>query len=279
MTGDMLVGNRFVYGMKTPSWIGIPYTSIGFFIPSIRFPSFKTPERGDVIIFQFPRDVRQKYVKRCVAEPGDIFEIRDKVIYINNEEYPLPENGKFLMNPYSNDFLQQDIFLGDKGNKDHFSKINIPKKGDTIKVSSENAQLLLHIMLLDGHEITLENSMQNYKFTMTSPDELWRRIGKPKVYKPYYPQGNLLVPWSTDNLPSGTLKVNGIPINEIQEYYVRQDYYFAVGDNRDDSLDSRFWGFVPRNHIIGEALFAYFSLDISSFPYIPRFDRIGTIIQ
>lgn len=279
MTGDMLVGNRFVYGMKTPSWIGIPYTSIGFFIPSIRFPSFKTPGRGDVIIFQFPRDVRQKYVKRCVAEPGDIFEIRDKVIYINNEEYPLPENGKFLMNPYSNDFLQQDIFLGDKGNKDHFSKINIPKKGDTIKVSSENAQLLLHIMLLDGHEITLESSMQNYKFTMTSPDELWRRIGKPKVYKPYYPQGNLLVPWSTDNLPSGTLKVNGIPINEIQEYYVEQDYYFAVGDNRDDSLDSRFWGFVPRNHIIGEALFAYFSLDISSFPYIPRFDRIGTIIQ
>ena len=71
----------------------------------------------------------------------------------------------------------------------------------------------------------------------------------------------------------------GIPINEIQEYYVEQDYYFAVGDNRDDSLDSRFWGFVPRNHIIGEALFAYFSLDISSFPYIPRFDRIGTIIQ
>ena len=50
-------------------------------------------------------------------------------------------------------------------------------------------------------------------------------------------------------------------------------------DNRDNSLDSRFWGFVPRNHIIGEALFAYFSLDISSFPYIPRFDRIGTIIQ
>ena len=68
-------------------------------------------------------------------------------------------------------------------------------------------------------------------------------------------------------------------IDEIQEYYVEQDYYFAVGDNRDDSLDSRFWGFVPRNHIIGEALFAYFSLDISSFPYIPRFDRIGTIIQ
>ena len=99
------------------------------------------------------------------------------------------------------------------------------------------------------------------------------------MYKPYYPQGNLLVPWSTDNLPSGTLKVNGIPINEIKEYYVEQDYYFAVGDNRDDSLDSRFWGFVTRNHIIGEALFAYFSLDISSFPFIPRFDRIGTIIQ
>tara|TARA_X000001036_G_scaffold231135_1_gene215965 strand:+ start:157 stop:1128 length:972 start_codon:yes stop_codon:yes gene_type:complete len=279
MTGDMLVGNRFVYGMRTPSWIGIPYTDLGFFIPSIKFPPFKIPKRGDVIIFKFPRDVRQKYVKRCVAEPGDEFEIKNKIIYLNGNEYPLPENGKFLMNPYSEDFNQQDIFLGSLGNKDNFSKLRIPKKGDVIDINPKNAQLLLHLMLLDGHKVTLKNSLQNYHFTMTSPDELWRRKGKPKVYEPYYPQGKLLVPWSTNNLPSGMIMVDGVPITEMKSYIVEQNYYWAMGDNRDDSLDSRFWGFVPESHILGEALLAYFSLDISSFPYIPRFGRIGTIIQ
>ena len=82
MTGDFLAGNRFVYGMRTPDWIGIPYTDVGFDVPSMKFPAFQEPKRGDVIIFKIPRDVKQKYVKRCVAEPGDTLEIRNKVIFI-----------------------------------------------------------------------------------------------------------------------------------------------------------------------------------------------------
>ena len=54
MTGDFLVGNRFVYGMNTPDRIGIMDASIN--VPSLKFPSFKEPKRGDVIIFKFPRD-------------------------------------------------------------------------------------------------------------------------------------------------------------------------------------------------------------------------------
>ena len=276
MTGDFLAGNRFVYGMRTPEWIGIPYTDYGFYIPSIKFPSFKEPKRGDVIIFKFPRDVKQKYVKRCVAEPGDTLEIIDKVIYINNEPYPLPLNGKFVMSTLSKSFFQQDIFLGNLGNKDHFNKIRMPKKGDQIKFSSENAQLLLHIMLLDGHELSLENNTKKYSFTMTSPDELFRRKSNYSVYKPYYPEGSLLVPWAK-NMPKGRLLIDGKQLKNIEFYEVENDYYWAMGDNRDDSLDSRYWGFVPRSHIIGEALFSYFSLDLNT--WIPRFDRIGTIIQ
>ena len=48
MTGDFLIGSRFVYGLRTPDWIGIPYTDIGFFIPYIQLPKFKNPEVGDV---------------------------------------------------------------------------------------------------------------------------------------------------------------------------------------------------------------------------------------
>jgi len=178
MTGDFLAGNRFVYGMRTPEWIGIPYTDIGFDIPSIKFPSFREPKRGDVIIFKFPRDTKQKYVKRCVAEPGDTLEVNNKLIYINGSPYPLPENGKFIMSPISPDFTQQDIFLGDQGNKDYFKPLRMPMKGDRIAVSPENTKLLLHLMLLDGHELKLVNGQQKYPFTMVSPDELYRRKGK-----------------------------------------------------------------------------------------------------
>tara|TARA_Y100000996_G_scaffold4890_1_gene4437 strand:+ start:2740 stop:3702 length:963 start_codon:yes stop_codon:yes gene_type:complete len=276
MTGDFLAGNRFVYGMRTPEWIGIPYTDYGFYIPSLKFPSFREPKRGDVIIFNFPRDIKQKYVKRCVAEPGDILQIIDKTLFINGQPQALPENGKFIMSTLSESFLQQDIFLGDLGNKDHFKTFRMPKKGDQIKISPENAKLLLHLMLLDGHNLRLVNSNNNYTFTMTSPDELYRRKGSLEVFKPYFPEGDLLVPWS-DNIPKGNLLVDGKSISGMDFYTVERDYYWAMGDNRDDSLDSRYWGFVPRSHIIGEALFSYFSLDLKT--WIPRFDRIGTIIQ
>ena len=65
MTGDFLVGSRFVYGMRTPDWIGIPYTDIGFSIPYIKFPKFKIPKKNDIFIFKYPRDRYVKYVKRC----------------------------------------------------------------------------------------------------------------------------------------------------------------------------------------------------------------------
>ena len=276
MTGDFLAGNRFVYGMRTPQWIGIPYTDYGFYIPSLKFPSFREPKRGDVIIFNFPRDIKQKYVKRCVAEPGDILQIIDKTLFINGQPQALPENGKFIMSTLSESFMQQDIFLGNLGNKDHFKTFRMPKKGDQIKISPENAKLLLHLMLLDGHDLRLVNGNNNYTFTMTSPDELYRRKGSLEVFKPYFPEGDLLVPWS-DNIPKGNLLVDGKSISGKDFYTVEKDYYWAMGDNRDDSLDSRYWGFVPRSHIIGEALFSYFSLDLKT--WIPRFDRIGTIIQ
>lgn len=276
MTGDFLAGNRFVYGMRTPEWIGIPYTDFGFDVPSIKFPSFKEPKKGDVIIFKFPRDVKQKYVKRAVAGPGDMLEVKDKVIYLNGEPSALPPNGKFVMAPLSDTFTQQDIFLGDQGNKDHFKALRMPKKGDQIEISSQNAKLLLHLMLLDGHDLTLKSGNKIYQFTMTSPDELYRRKGEMSVYRPYYPEGDLLVPWS-DNIPKGTLLMDGKPLGNLTHYTVEDDYFWAMGDNRDNSLDSRYWGFVPRSHILGEALFAYFSLNLNT--WVPRFERIGTVIR
>ena len=73
------------------------------------------------------------------------------------------------------------------------------------------------------------------------------------------------------------IHINGKPISSFNSYELTQNYYWVMGDNRDDSLDSRYWGFVPENHILGEAIYTYFSIDLDT--YIPRWSRIGTVLK
>ena len=116
MTGDFLIGTRFVYGMRTPDWIGIPYTDKGFSIPYFKFPPFKIPKVGDVLIFKFPRDHYVKYVKRCVAGPGDSLIIKEKKLFVNSNEVPMWEHGKFRDRPMGKNLQQPDVFLSSEDN-------------------------------------------------------------------------------------------------------------------------------------------------------------------
>ena len=282
MTGDFLIGSRFVFGMRTPDWIGIPYTDIGFFIPYIKFPEFKIPTTGDVLIFKYPRDKYVKYVKRCVAGPGDTLIVREKKLYVNGVEIPMWENGKYLTAPMQKNFRQSDIFLSSKTNinKDNIGPIYVPKSGDVFQIHEEtNWRFLLPIILMEEHTAILENNEVEYEFTLQDPNELFRRKGKDDVYENYFPKGPLLTPWSKaiKDEDFQFLVIDGIPASEWTEYKVSQNYYWAMGDNRDNSLDSRYWGYIPENNILGEALFTYFSLDLDS--WTPRWDRIGTVLR
>ena len=282
MTGDFLIGSRFVYGMRTPDWLGIPYTDIGFFIPYYNFPEFKIPAKGDVLIFKYPRDKYVKYVKRCVAGPGDTLRVNQKKLYVNGAEIPMWENGKYLTAPMQKQFRQPDIFLSSDGNinRDNIGPIYVPKTGDIFPIHAEtNWRYLLPIILMEGHTATLQDDEVSLEFTLQDPHELWRRKEEKSVYDEYYPKGNLLTPWSKalKDEHFQFLLIDGRPVSEFSEYTVEQNYYWAMGDNRDDSLDSRYWGFVPQNNILGEALFAYFSLDFDT--WTPRWDRIGTLIR
>ena len=282
MTGDFLIGSRFVFGMRTPDWIGIPYTDIGFFIPYIKFPEFKIPTTGDVLIFKYPRDKYVKYVKRCVAGPGDTLIVQEKKLYVNGVEVPMWENGKYLTAPMQKNYRQSDIFLSSETNinKDNIGPIYVPKSGDIFQIHEEtNWRFLLPIILMEEHTATLENDEVEYEFTLQDPNELFRRKGKKDVYENYFPKGPLLTPWSKSIKDEDFqfLVIDGIPANEWTEYKVSQNYYWAMGDNRDNSLDSRYWGYIPENNILGEALFTYFSLDLES--WMPRWDRIGTVLR
>ena len=298
MTGDFLIGSRFNYGMRTPDWIGIPYTDKGFNIPHIRFPRFKKPEQGDIIIFKYPRDPIYKYVKRCIAIPGDKIRIEDRVVFVNDTEYPLPDNGKFIHRKLPAQYKQRELFLPDQGNKDFFKTVQIPQKGDIFNINdSTDWRYLLPIILSDGHRASLKSGEKIFPFTLIDPNDVFRRKGVQSIFSEYFPRGNYINPWSWSINESDFqfLYIDGIPIKELTEYVVKQDYYWAMGDNRDDSLDSRFWGFIPFDYILGEALFSYFSIDLSGWrgvkgsllnPFawgelftIERMQRIGTVLK
>ena len=124
LVGDLLIGNKFTYGMRTPNWIGVPYTRLGFYIPSIRLPKFKNIENGDVAMFEFPRDPFQKYVKRCIGLPGDRVKIDIGEVFVNNEKIPFPDNGKYIKgNIYLKEKVDNHLYSFFKGEQlDEISK-------------------------------------------------------------------------------------------------------------------------------------------------------------
>lgn len=245
MVGDFLFVNKFIYGSSSPR--NIPFTNVS--LPYFQLPALAEPEKGDIIVFEYPgdRDELQpteilNYVKRCVGEPGDTIEIKNKVVYINGEELYRPPHIQYLMpDILPTSYTRPDIFPKGSGwNKDQYGPLVIPKKGDIVKLSSGNIEI--YRMLIN------------------------RKYGRNVV-----------------NVVDENIYIDG---KKVTEFEVDQNYYFAMGDNRDDSADSRYWGFVPREKIIGEALMIYWSWN----PNIPfsnffkllgstRFNRIAKLVH
>jgi len=241
MAGDFLFVNRLIFGPSTPQII--PFVNIP--LPYIQFPGLRRPQRGDVIVFIFPgyRDeVRprefQYYLKRCVAVAGDTLEIRNKRVFVNGVEQPLPPKALVTtLPPPPND--QYRTFPRGRGyTRDNYGPIRIPKRGDTIWLTLQNLLEWDIFIRREGHTVAVQ-------------------------------QGQILI--------------DGQPRNF---YVVERDYCFGLGDNRDNSEDSRYWGFIPMENVVGKPIIVYWSWD----PNIPlwsifaklasvRLSRIGTLID
>ena len=282
LRGDMLIGSRYIYGMKVPQKIWVPFTAISIptFLPDYRFPAFKDVERGDVVVFEYPRDNVYKYVKRCIGLPGDTVRINNRNVFVNDKEYLLPDGGQFLSeNPASETYIDENIFMN-LGNKDNLKKLIIPKRGDIYKINKEmNWELIIPILLFEGNKVELVFNDQKLTFTNEDPYDLYRRTGNRAVFDNFVPQPNasLINPWMSLMKKEYLkyLKINGLSIDDIDTYTLKQNYYWMMGDNRDNSEDSRFWGFVPESHILGQPVITWFSIDLES--YLPRLSRIGNV--
>ncbi len=281
-------------------------------LPYMRLPGFQNIKRNDIVVFNWPADTvvrffhkdpaqykpidkKSHYVKRCVAVAGDKFEIKNGKIFINDaqtvypdrtylqhiykvttkpdmpfsrqtlirlmknydikEIYPTQTKDSYLMN-LTDEKLQviknlknvDNISLYDSskgqlfGNKpewslNNFGPITIPKKGDVIELNDDNYLLYKDI---------IEKYDEHDKYHKVHNHTLKRKEGK----------------FLLDDKP-------------ITNYTIKQNYYFMMGDNRNESEDSRFWGFVPFDHVVGKPVFIFMSSGENGI----RWNRVFTTVS
>jgi len=298
----------------------IPYTGIKFKsyisniqIPSIRIPGFQKIKRNDIVVFYWPADTvrffrdnsgiyaykpldkKSNYVKRCVGIAGDSLQIINGDVFINGKKEIYSDRTK-LQYTY---IIEPDATFN--GLENFLNKYNVTeggKNGDQLflNLTDEAAEKLKENKRIKKVEKVIETATTFDSRIFPHNNQYAWNIDN---YGPIYiPEKGKKVIIDTKSLPfykriieeyeHNTLKIEGknIYINNTltDSYTFKQDYYWMMGDNRHNSEDARYWGFVPFDHVVGKPTFIWFSLEQYN-PNNPkgffkriRFERIFTTV-
>ncbi len=235
---------------------------------------------SDYTVITRPVDKRENYIKRLVAMPGDTIQIIDSRLYVNGGEENSPEEKQYIYLVRTSSPISESVFkrLGITEAAGNGTIYQMP----LTEAKRREIERLPNVMMMEQYIAEDVNpdifpSDSRYAWSADQFGPLW------------IPAKGSTVALTIDNLPlyqriislyeGNELEVKGgdIFINgEVaRSYTFKMNYYWMMGDNRHNSADSRFWGFVPEDHIVGKASFVWLSLDAEgSFPMNIRWDRI-----
>lgn len=292
LVGDFLFVSKLSYGPRIPMTpIAFPFAHhtmplIGgkAYIEAVKIPykrlkGFQEIERNDVVVFNFPMeadapynrpiDKRENYIKRAVGIPGDTISMFEGQVFIGKQEGFNPPQAQL-------DYL---VYTDGSG-------LN-PQRLMDMRIESYPNQREPYILFLTEENLNKVKSWENVRSVIPN-------IRPNGTYEEGIFPGNRNLPWNLDNFGPIVIPSKGMTIslnelnyeiyerairvyegNEIkrengiiyingernQNYTFKLDYYWMMGDNRHNSEDARFWGFVPEDHIVGKAQFVWLSVD------------------
>lgn len=289
LRGDFLFVSKLNYGPRVPMTpISFPFVhqelpllggkaySEALKLAYCRLPGIQTIANNDIVVFNYPgednhpTDKKTNYIKRCVAIAGDSLKVVDGWVYVNGKRAQVAVNGQMS---YA---MQTSITVGRRD----LENIDVSEYGTNgtgyyeLFITEENKDALSKFPGVIDISKKIDKKGNYPEIFPHIPDQLpWSRDNYGTIYVPK--RGDILpmnsrTIWLYKDLiqkyegnNSYEIKGDKAYINgkEIAEYTVKMNYYFMMGDNRHRSADSRYWGFVPEDHIVGKALFIWMSIE------------------